>query len=351
LRPLERVIDPLHNHRSNNYPHSRSQTHPGTSKAHERDAGESDHAADHGHRRDPLMEENPRGAAVARELHVTASGVSMQLAALEREIGVPVTERQGRGVVLTPAGVLLAQHGREILDRLSLAEFEVGALRRGAVGRYAIAAFPSAARTFVAQVWRELLGEASGLEVRITTLEPEDALAALSSGGADIAVVHSYSNVPRDVAAGIHAHLIASDPVWLAVRSAHASDEGRSVSLADYAERSWIVPSSELTCHTMVERACGLAGFRPRVVAESTDFATQLALVPAGAGVALVPDLAVEAVPEGVVLHPLADPVSRSVFLAARTSARNDPGIQQLCARLGASAQSSVQARRMSLRR
>lgn len=70
--------------------------------------------------------------------------------------------------------------------------------------------------------------------------------------------------------------------------------------LGDFAERSWVAPPRDLTCFEMVERACGLAGFRPSVVAESTDFAALLALVSAGVGVALVPELAVGVRPEGV---------------------------------------------------
>ena len=53
-------------------------------------------------------------AAVAEELHLTAPGVSMQLSGLERQLGVPLTERQGRGLALTPAGRVLAAHGRAV---------------------------------------------------------------------------------------------------------------------------------------------------------------------------------------------------------------------------------------------
>ena len=69
--------------------------------------------------------------AVANKLHLTAPAVSMQLAALEREVGLALTERQGRRVVLTPAGEVLAQHGHDIADLVSVAEMEVQTLRQG----------------------------------------------------------------------------------------------------------------------------------------------------------------------------------------------------------------------------
>lgn len=271
-------------------------------------------------------------AAVADELRISAPGVSMQLAALEKEVGIRLTQRRGRGLVLTAAGVTLAAHGHDILDRLSLAELELEALRAGTVGQYTFTAFPSAARTFVADACRQLFGEAgSALDLRLTTLEPDDALDALASGKADLAVIHSYSNVPRDLPVGIESRPLGAEPVWLAAPIGGRRDAaGTAVDLADFATSPWIAPTADVTCFTMMERACGLAGFRPRIVARSMDFAVQLELVAAGVGVALVPALTVAHLPAGVELLELASPVERSIHLAARAPDFADPGIQNL---------------------
>jgi DNA-binding transcriptional LysR family regulator len=271
-------------------------------------------------------------AAVADEMHLTAPGVSMQLAAFERELGVTLTRRAGRRLALTAAGALLAAHGHDILDRLSLAELELDALRAGTVGRYSVTAFPSAARTFVADAFQRILFDNdSGLELTLSTLEPENALAALANGAVDLAAIHSYSNVARDVPNGIVANTIGSEPVWLALRSDdRISAGGAPERLADFSDRPWIIPTPGVTCHTMVERACGLAGFRPRVVAETMDFSVQVALVAAGVGVALVPALTVDTVPDGVELVRLTDPIERKLLLAVREPGLGDPGIRNL---------------------
>ena len=101
-------------------------------------------------------------AAAAQGLHLTAPGVSMQLAALEREVGLALTERRGRRVALTPAGQLLARHGRDIVDQVEVAAMEVAALREGIAGIYRVAAFPTAARSFVAEMWRQLVRSVGG---------------------------------------------------------------------------------------------------------------------------------------------------------------------------------------------
>lgn len=283
-------------------------------------------------------------AAVADELHLSAPGVSMQLAALEKELGLQLTQRQGRRVTLTPAGTVLAAHGHDILDRLSLAELDLDALREGTVGHYALAAFPSAARTFVADAWAQLAGGSKpALELSLTTPEPEAALSALSSGAADLAVIHSYSNVPRTIPDGVATRRVGTETVWLAVRS-HRPTGGAAPSrrLEDYADQPWIAPTSDLTCFDMVERACGLSGFRPRIVAESIDFSVQLALVAAGVGVALVPDLTIDTVPDGVDLLRLDSPIGRMIFLAARAPRFADPGIQTLATTLKNSARARL---------
>lgn len=258
-------------------------------------------------------------AAVAEELHLTAPGISMQLNGLEREVGVALTERQGRRLALTPVGRVLADHGREILDRLALAELEIDAIRSGRVGRYRLAAFPSAARTLVADAWKTVQTEHAGLEIALTTPEPEQALALLVAGETDLVLVHSYSNVPRDLPDGVESELVGTEPVWLAIRSDDplAGDE---VDLADLARHPWITPEPHVTCYQMIDRACGFAGFRPAIIAETMDFAAQLELVRASAGVALVPQLAVAAVPPEVKLIRPTQHLDRRILAARRTT-------------------------------
>src|SRR5687767_6287798 len=84
--------------------------------------------------------------AAAEALMVTPSAVSQQLAKLEREIGARLIERNGRGVRLTDAAGLLAEHAEKILALVETAEADFEALRGEVVGRLNVGAFPTAAR-------------------------------------------------------------------------------------------------------------------------------------------------------------------------------------------------------------
>src|SRR5438045_9415165 len=92
-----------------------------------------------------LRELNARGtiAAVADALQFTPSAVSQQLSMLEREGGIPLLEKAGRGVRLTDAGLLLVGHAEELLERADLAEADLAAAAGAVAGRARLAGFQS----------------------------------------------------------------------------------------------------------------------------------------------------------------------------------------------------------------
>src|SRR5919108_1735482 len=82
-------------------------------------------------------------AAVADALWMTPSAVSQHLARLERETGMPLIEKAGRGVRLTAAGQVLAEHGGRVMAALDEANAALQALRTTPGGRVRLASFPS----------------------------------------------------------------------------------------------------------------------------------------------------------------------------------------------------------------
>ena len=89
-------------------------------------------------------------AAAADALHLTPSAVSQQLAALEREVGQPVVERNGRGVRLTGAAEVLVGHANVVLAQLEAAAADVAAYADGLVGTVRIAGFATGIAEIVA---------------------------------------------------------------------------------------------------------------------------------------------------------------------------------------------------------
>ena len=275
--------------------------------------------------------------AAAAALGYSAPAVSQQLAALEREVGMRLTERAGRGLELTPAAMILVGHTDALLTRLDAAESDLAALCDQVAGRVALAAFPSAAASFVSAAWAALAGSAPQVRLDLTEMEPEESLPAVLRGQTDVAVAHEYDLLPRPLDPLFERRELLSDPVLLAVHADHPPS-GAPVALASLADLPFLAPRDTTSCAEMIQRACARAGFVPRVVARATDFGVLLSLVAAGAGVTLVPALAARRLPPQVRLLRPAEPVTRQIFTVSRRGGDRKPAVRVVLDALTAAA-------------
>jgi DNA-binding transcriptional LysR family regulator len=316
-------------------------------------------------------------AAVADALAYTPSAVSQQLAALEREAGVPLLARTGRRVELTAAGRMLVGHAEAVLARLEQASSELADARTGLVGPLRIGAFPTAMRTIVPPALVALGRDHPGLELTVTELDPAAMSSALRTGTLDVGLLHEYDYVPPAPDPALQTQPLAEETMYLAssTQPGGPTPAGESGSVggsnsggglgsvgafgspvgSGSAVRSgsvggstsdggviggcrdlpWILNGPDTVCHAMVVRACQAAGFVPRVRHQADDFATVLALVAAGQGVAVVPRLGALDPPEGVGLTPLAS--RRRTLIAYRGGTGAHPAVAACASALHAS--------------
>lgn len=267
--------------------------------------------------------------AAAAALGYSAPAVSQQLAALERDVGMKLTERSGRGIRLTPAADILVAHTDALLTQLDAAESDLAALQNQAVGRVALAAFPSAAAGIVPAAWARLARSSPHVVIELTEMEPEESLPAVRRGESDIAIAHEYDVLPRPIDPLFERRELLSDPVLIALPadSPAAAGEG-PIRLRSLADQSFLVPRANTSCAEMVQRACAREGFVPRVAARASDFHVLLSLVGAGAGVTLVPRLAAGNIPLGVRLIEPVKPILRQVFTVSRRGGDRKPAIR-----------------------
>ncbi|MEV0280898.1 LysR family transcriptional regulator [Streptomyces sp. NPDC050610] len=277
-------------------------------------------------------------AAVARALAFTPSAVSQQLSALEREAGVPLLERTGRRVVLTPAGLSLVRHAEAVLDRLEQAAAELAQSREGLAGALRIGTFATAGRTVIPAALRTLARHHPGLEPMVLEIDPADVADALRAGELDVALIHGY-----DFADGPVHRVLSTEPLCAeAMYLASAADSGHTAAervenpdtaaIAACRDLPWITATRGTLCRRMTVRHCEAAGFTPHVRHEIDDFPTVLALVAAGQGVALVPELALTGPPPGIVLT--RTPLRRRTKIAYRSGAAHHPAVSAITAAL-----------------
>ena len=266
--------------------------------------------------------------AAAAALGYSAPAVSQQLAALEREVGMQLTQRAGRGIGLTTAAGLLVAHTDALLAQLDAAEADLAALRDQVAGRVTLAAFPSAAAEIVPPAWAALAGSAPHVQLDLVEMEPEEGLPAVARGEIDLAIAHEYDLLPRPLDPLFERRELLSDPVCVAVPAGSAAAAEGPLELRSLTSQPFLAPRSHTSCAEMIQRACARAGFVPRVVARASDFHVLLSLVAAGAGVTLVPRLATRYLPPGVQLVQPAEPITRQIFTVSRRGGDRKPAVR-----------------------
>ncbi|WP_169979534.1 LysR family transcriptional regulator [Microbispora sp. H10836] len=270
-------------------------------------------------------------AAVAEALTFTPSAVSQQLAALEREAGVALLERTGRRVALTPAGVALVRHAEAVLERLEQAAAELAAARSDLSGILRIGAFPTATRAILPAALAALARTHPGLDPMVDEVDPAEVAPRLRAGELDVALVHEYDFVPAEPDLALDAVPLLDEFMYLATPHT-VGGEGDPATLLACRDAPWIASTPGTLCHAMTVRACQAAGFSPRVRHHIDDFATVLAMVAVGQGVALVPELGAADPPGGVTLTALS--MRRRTRVAFRRGAGGHPAVVALIAAL-----------------
>jgi DNA-binding transcriptional LysR family regulator len=288
-----------------------------------------------------LLELTRRGTvtAVAEALAYTPSAVSQQLAALEREAGVPLLERSGRRLALTPAGTVLAGYAESVFATLEEASAALAATRDSLAGPLRIGAFPSAARVILPPALVALGRDHPGLELMVTELDPVDVPDALRSGALDVALTFVYDYVPAAPDPAVDSEPLLEEIVYLTTAGPGQASIQERTSIQDCRDAPWIAGSPGTLCHALIIRACEASGFTPRIRHYADDFGTVLALVAAGQGVSLVPQLGLTGTLSGVVLVPLAS--RRCSSIAFRKGTRHHPAIAAFVAAIFESALAS----------
>jgi DNA-binding transcriptional LysR family regulator len=278
-----------------------------------------------------LRELHDRGtiAAVAEALQFTPSAVSQGLATLEREAGVPLLERAGRGVRLTDAGLVLVGHADALLTRSALAEADLAAAAGEVTGRVRIAGFQSVMLNLAIPAMEALGRDAPRLRCELVEAEPEDSIPALALGDIDLVLADEWQHHPRRLPPSLQRHDLFHDPVNVVLPARHpvARRHDAAVPLAGLAGEPWATGHPGMGWEEVTQRTCReLGGFDPDIRYRANDATISLALVSHGLAVTLLPDLVVPQRHPGVTARPIAEgSVDRAILAVTRTADATRP--------------------------
>jgi DNA-binding transcriptional LysR family regulator len=267
--------------------------------------------------------------AAAEELGFTPSAVSQQIKRLERQSGVELLERVGRGVILSGPGRILVAEGARIAADIERLETELHAHAGEVVGEVGVAAFSTAVRGLIGPVAADLMRAHPALRLRLAEVEPWQAVDQVATGQADLAVVHRWGDVPIAVPDHLERRTVHHDEAEVVVRTDHHLARRRRVTPADLVEERWIATPEGTICRQWLSRMYAGTGRLPAIEHTSLEFDSHLTLVAAGLGIALVPRLGRAPLPPGTTTVRVTDPVpAREVIALWRRSQGRSPAIR-----------------------
>lgn len=273
--------------------------------------------------------------AAADSLGYTPSGVSQQVKRLERQTGVPLLERVGRGVILTRQGRHLVDAGARLLSDLEALEAGLHAQAGTVAGHLRIAAFSTAVRGLIAPVVRDLGRAHPDLMLSVEERDPWEAVELVATGQHELGLVHRWGDVPLAVPDHLASVLVATDLAEVVVHRDHPLAGRPVVTPRDLVDEVWIATPDGTICRQWLSRMYVGTGRAPRVRHQAMDFDSHLALVRAGLGIALVPRLGRSPLGPELVALTVQDPVpTRDVLVVHRRSMAGSPAVAAVLASL-----------------
>ncbi len=283
-------------------------------------------------------------SAAADSLNYTQSAVSQAIAALEKEAGTVLLERERGAIRPTAAGTALIDHADGILTRLEDAEDDVRAIAQGRRGRLRIASFPTAGATLIPLAVATFREANPGVELSLAEGEPEEIAPRLRAGEFDLALLFEFPGVGRPLVAAAQRTELLEDPMRLALPAHHPLAAKRRLRLEDLRDEPWVQTAATSPCARHVVRSCLAAGFEPAVSFESDDYQTVQGLVAAGVGVALIPQLALSTVRSDIAIRSLGAGSPVRIVLAATRRGHSAPAVAAMLDVLDGAARAFVYA-------
>src|SRR5436305_3465846 len=183
----------------------------------------------------------------ATALSYTQSAVSQAIATLEAEAGVPLLERDRRGVRPTSAGERLNEHAGRILTQLDAAEAELGAIAGIKGGELRMASFPTAGATLMPLAIAAFRSAYPDVVLSLVEGEPEELAPRLREGEFDLGLIFEFEGA-GELGPGLRSTPLFEDPMRLALPKGHRLARNERIALEDLAEEAWVQTSEASAC-------------------------------------------------------------------------------------------------------
>lgn len=283
--------------------------------------------------------------AVAEALRVTPSAVSQQLAALQRSFPAPLTRRQGRTLVLTAAGEVLAAAGAEAIDAMAAARHALDDFEGAATGEVSISGFHSVGQALFGPLVRELSGKEHAPTVRLTDEDVAQSEFPGLTARYDLVLAHRMEHSAPWPTEGVRAVGLVREPLDVAVSADHPLADRRTLSPDEIAEEHWVTSRVGYSPDDVLRAVAAVARRPVEVRHRINDYGAVSAVVAAGGVLGMLPrftsrsvdDRAIVRIPlRGVSTHRMIDVLARPENLRRRSVRVVVDALREVMTRLSA---------------
>lgn len=254
-----------------------------------------------------LRELAERGSitAVARATSRTVSAVSQQLKVLEREAGIALTERSGRGIRLTGAGRALAQTATDVAVALEKADAVWADFKRTPRGEVSLTTFPTGGQMLLPGLLTAVIS-VPGLTLTCTDQDPLLPDFADLTPDFDIVLAEAPGILPSWRERGLTVVPLMREPLDVALPEGHPLSAKASLSPKDLTDVVWIGAQLGFPFDRIIRQIEVINGTPARVGQRFLDNGIVEAVVAAGHGIAILPRFTTRDHENGLITRPLA---------------------------------------------
>lgn len=272
----------------------------------------------------------------AARTHLALASASARIRGMEEALGVPLLERERRGVRPTPAGRTLVHHARTVLEQLERMRGELGEYAHGLKGHVRLMANTSAMTEFLPEALSAFLAEHPNVNVDLEERLSYDIVRAVAEGLADVGIVSDSVEL-----AGLEAFPFRMDRLVLVTSRAHPLAAHRELRFAEVLDHEFIGLATGSALQDYLSEHAARAGRRLKFRVRLRSFDAICRLVERGIGIGVVPETAARRCRKSMAIRGLrlVDPwAQRQLTLCVRRFAELPVHAQQLVQRLRASA-------------
>lgn len=263
----------------------------------------------------------------ARRCHVSQPSLSHQIIKLEDELGEKLFLRTKKNAVLTPVGQAFLDRARSILGQIRQAKQEIEEFTQLERGTIAVGVLPTIAPYFFAHALSEFHRTHPQIEVRVTEDTTNNLLRGMEAGRLDMAIL--AEPLPAN---HFFREELLQEELWVAIPKAFPISPSPYIRRSELETSKFIVLREDHCLSKQCLEACHRARFQPQVVLETSQIETILALVDAGVGISLVPEMALRRIDQWQIqLRKLRPTARRTIVVARRTGQEHSAAGFQFC--------------------